>query len=38
MKFAGIFEDDIDFTAITESIRAERTTDDDSEVDSSYYL
>jgi hypothetical protein len=38
MKFAGIFEDDIDFTTITESIRAERTTDDDSEIDSSYYL
>jgi predicted RNase H-like HicB family nuclease len=38
MKFAGIFEDDTDFTAITESIRAERTTDDDSEIDSSYYL
>jgi hypothetical protein len=38
MKFAGIFQNDLDFTAITESIRAERTTDDDSEIDSSYYL
>ena len=38
MKFAGIFKDDSDFTEIMESIRAERTSDDDSEVDPSYYL
>ncbi|HBE60764.1 MAG TPA: hypothetical protein DEG17_05330 [Cyanobacteria bacterium UBA11149] len=38
MKFAGIFKDDADFVAIMESIRAERTSDDDSEVDPSYYL
>ncbi|HAT13678.1 MAG TPA: hypothetical protein DCS91_09000 [Microcoleaceae bacterium UBA11344] len=38
MKFAGVFKDDADFAAIIESIRAERTSDDDSEVDPSYYL
>ncbi|MEG4534567.1 hypothetical protein [Microcoleus sp. D2_18a_D3] len=38
MKFAGVFKDDADFVAIMESIRAERTSDDDSEVDPSYYL
>lgn len=38
MKFAGVFKDDSDFAAIMESIRAERTSDDDSEVDPSYYL
>jgi hypothetical protein len=38
MKFAGVFKDDADFAAIMESIRAERTSDDDSEVDPSYYL
>lgn len=38
IKFAGIFKDDSDFAAIMESIRAERTSDDDSEVDPSYYL
>ena len=38
MKFTGVFKDDSDFVAIMESIRAERTSDDDSEVDPSYYL
>ena len=38
MKFAGVFKDDSDFGAIMESIRAERTSDDESEVDPSYYL
>jgi hypothetical protein len=38
MKFAGVFQDDSDFAAIMESIRAERTSDDDSAVDPSYYL
>ncbi|HEY9852473.1 MAG TPA: hypothetical protein V6D28_23580 [Leptolyngbyaceae cyanobacterium] len=38
MKFAGIFKDDDDFAAIMESIRTERTSDDDSEVDASYFL
>lgn len=38
MKFAGIFENDPDFTAIMEAIRAERTSNDESEVDPSYYL
>lgn len=38
MKFAGVFKDDSDFAAIMESIRAERTSDDEAEVDPSYYL
>ena len=38
MKFAGVFKDDADFAAIMESIRAERISEDDSEVDPSYYL
>lgn len=38
MKFAGVFKDDSDFAAIMESIRAERNSDDNSEVDPSYYL
>ncbi len=37
-KFAGVFKDDADLAAIMESIRAERTLDDNSEVDPSYYL
>lgn len=38
MEFAGIFEDDEDFASIMESINTERNSDDDSEIDSSYYL
>ena len=38
MKFAGVFKDDSDWAAIMESIRAERTSDDEEEVDPSYYL
>ncbi|MBW4507035.1 MAG: hypothetical protein KME64_11035 [Scytonematopsis contorta HA4267-MV1] len=38
MKFAGVFQDDLDFREIMEKIRAERTSNDDSEVDPSYYL
>jgi predicted RNase H-like HicB family nuclease len=38
VKFAGVFKDDTDFAAVIESIRAERTIDDDSEIDPSYYL
>ncbi len=38
MKFAGIFKDDPDFKEVMESIRAERTKDDDSEVDPEYYM
>lgn len=38
MKFAGVFKDDADFAAIMESIHTERSSDDDSEVDPSYYL
>jgi predicted RNase H-like HicB family nuclease len=38
MQFAGVFEDDPDFQAIMSEIRAERTSDDESEVDPSYYL
>ncbi|WP_430678028.1 MULTISPECIES: type II toxin-antitoxin system HicB family antitoxin [unclassified Leptolyngbya] len=37
MKYAGIFENDPDFAEIMDSIRAERTSEDDSEVDPSYY-
>lgn len=37
-SFAGVFQDDPDFAAIMESICIERTSDDDSEVDPSYYL
>ncbi|MGL5806318.1 MAG: hypothetical protein ACRC2R_09530 [Xenococcaceae cyanobacterium] len=38
IKFAGVFKDDPDFKAIMESIEAERTSDNDSEVDPSYYM
>lgn len=38
MQFAGVFRDDPDFQEIMEAIRAERTSEDDSEVDPSYYL
>ena len=38
IKFAGVFKDDSDFQEIMEAIRAERTSDDDSQVDPSYYL
>ncbi len=38
MKFTGVFKDDSDLLPIMESIRAEPTSDDDSEVDPSYYL
>ena len=38
MQFAGVFENDADFQEIMAALRAERTSDDDSEVDSSYYL
>lgn len=38
LKFAGIFCDDPDFRAIMEGLRIERQSDDESEVDPSYYL
>jgi predicted RNase H-like HicB family nuclease len=38
MQFGGIFKDDTDFISIMETIRAERNSHDDSEVDPSYYL
>ncbi|MEG3894974.1 MULTISPECIES: hypothetical protein [unclassified Microcoleus] len=38
MQFAGVFKDDPDFQEIMDDIRAERTSDDDSEIDSLYYL
>lgn len=38
MQYVGIFQDDSDFKAIMESIHAEKNSDDDSEIDSSYYL
>ena len=37
MKYAGVFKDDADFLEIMEAMRAERNSDDDSEVDPSYY-
>ncbi|MDF5723025.1 MAG: hypothetical protein PUP91_21635 [Rhizonema sp. PD37] len=37
MQFAGVFKDDSDFQEIMESLRAERNSDDDSEVDPLYY-
>ncbi|BAZ13331.1 hypothetical protein NIES4071_51700 [Calothrix sp. NIES-4071] len=37
MQFAGVFKDDPDFEEVMKSIRAERTRDDNSEVDPSYY-
>lgn len=38
MQFAGVFQDDPDFQEIMNEIRSQRTSDDDTEVDSSYYL
>lgn len=38
LQFAGIFRDDPDFLEIMDAIRAERTSDDDSEIEPSYYL
>ena len=38
VKFVGVFQDDPEFQEIMEAIRAERTSEDDSEVDPSYYL
>ncbi|MBD2303530.1 MULTISPECIES: hypothetical protein [Nostocales] len=38
MQFAGVFQNDQDFQEIMNEIRSQRTSDDDSEVDSSYYL
>ena len=37
MKFAGIFQGDADFTAVVDSIQSERSNEDNSEVDPSYY-
>jgi hypothetical protein len=37
-KFVGIFEDDADFAAIVDQLRAERESDDASEIDPAYYL
>jgi hypothetical protein len=37
MQFAGVFKDDPDFQAILETIREERLSEDDTEVDPSYY-
>jgi hypothetical protein len=37
-KFVGIFEDDADFEAIVDELRAERESDDESEIDPAYYL
>jgi hypothetical protein len=37
IKYAGIFENDLDFAAIAATIRADRDIDDDTEVDPSMY-
>lgn len=37
MEFVGIFQDDPDFQAISRDLFAERASEDDSEVDPSYY-
>jgi hypothetical protein len=37
MQFAGVFKDDLDFQAIMETIRKERLSEDNTEVDPSYY-
>jgi uncharacterized protein YdbL (DUF1318 family) len=37
IQYAGIFENDLDFQAIVSEINAERTSEDESEVNSSYY-
>jgi predicted RNase H-like HicB family nuclease len=36
-QYAGIFENDLDFQAVISEITAERTSEDESEVDPSYY-
>ena len=38
IKFAGVFKDDSDFQEIMQTIRSERNSNDESEVDPSYYL
>jgi hypothetical protein len=38
MKFSGIFKDDLDFAQMAEEIRAERLSDDESEIDPSVYM
>jgi hypothetical protein len=37
MEFVGVFQDDLDFQAIVGDLLAERSSEDDSEVDPSYY-
>jgi hypothetical protein len=37
IKYAGVFKDDVDFLEIMQEIRDERDSDDESEVDPSYY-
>ncbi|MBO3464496.1 hypothetical protein G7B40_015790 [Aetokthonos hydrillicola Thurmond2011] len=38
LKFAGVFKDDSDFQEMMQTIQAERNSNDESEVDPSYYL
>ncbi len=38
MKYAGMFKDDLDFLEVMREIRAEKDSDDESEVDPSYYI
>jgi predicted RNase H-like HicB family nuclease len=37
-KFVGIFQNDADFEAIMDDLKAERESDDESEIDPAYYL
>jgi hypothetical protein len=37
IEYAGVFKDDVDFLEIMHEIRAERDSNDESEVDPSYY-
>lgn len=37
LKYAGMFQDDPDFEAIAEELRAERETGDVSEIDPAWY-
>ena len=37
MEFVGVFQDDPDFQAISRDLLTERSSEDDSEVDPSYY-
>lgn len=38
LKFAGVFKDDPDFAGIVQAIRAERQSEDDTEIEPSVYM